>query len=234
MPSNPSSESSARPTPVMPPVIFRTSPACAPMRSRSAGASRAIAWPTSSTRASATRRVSVPVIDEWAVSVMTSYSTCRDETLRRSKLCIEYDLFHVFNVPPHRGLCRFRIASLDGSQNPTVPGERLLRASFHLQRVFTRVAQQVHQGVDHLQHDTVTGSQGDAVVEFRVLANGRVSATLRFLLPVQNIFHLGNFFGGSVGGGSRGQRRFDHLAEIQKLGYQTLPALQRTGKRVGR
>ena len=68
IPSNPSSDSSARPTPIVPPVIFSTSPARAPMRSMSAGASRAIAWPMSSTRASATRSVRVAVGEDWAIS----------------------------------------------------------------------------------------------------------------------------------------------------------------------
>src|SRR5580704_961747 len=59
MPSCDSSEISARPTATVPPVIFRTSPGFAPIRNKSAGASRAIAWPTSSTRASETRSVTV-------------------------------------------------------------------------------------------------------------------------------------------------------------------------------
>ena len=71
MPSNPSSESSARPTATVPPLIFNTSPACAPICCKSAGDSRAIACPMSSTRASATRSVSVLTEDDLEISVMT-------------------------------------------------------------------------------------------------------------------------------------------------------------------
>jgi hypothetical protein len=58
-PSCLSSESSARATAAVLPVIFNTSPGRAPMRMRSAGASRATACPMSSTRASATRKVAI-------------------------------------------------------------------------------------------------------------------------------------------------------------------------------
>src|SRR5579871_4768280 len=58
-PSRVSSETSTRATQEVPPVTLITSPACTPMRFRSAGARRAMARPTSSTRASATRKASV-------------------------------------------------------------------------------------------------------------------------------------------------------------------------------
>ena len=53
---------------------------------------------------------------------------------------IKYDLFDIFNVPPHRRLGAFRIVALDCSQNSAVTRQRFLRATFHLQRAFPRVA----------------------------------------------------------------------------------------------
>src|ERR1700735_1650387 len=196
MPSKASAERSARPTAWVPPVLLRTSPARAPMRCKSAGASRAMAWPMSSTRASATRSERVAVGEDWVISFKLKFS--------RSKLSVRHDLFDVFNVPPHGRLCRFSIVALEGSQDSPVPCERLLRAPFHLQRLFSRVAQQVHQSIDHFQHDAVAGSESNAVVKFRVLGDGGISLTLRFFLPLQNFFHLGDFIDRGVGGGARG------------------------------
>src|SRR3989442_13041700 len=69
-PSCAASETSARATADVRPVIFRMSPGRAPIRSRSAGESRAIACAMSSTRASATRRVMLAAADEIAGSVI--------------------------------------------------------------------------------------------------------------------------------------------------------------------
>ena len=108
---------------------------------------------------------------ELRIANSRTYSPNPGETLPWSKL-LKYDLFDVFNVPPHGRLCRLGIVALDRSQDPAVAGERLLRAPFHLQRAFARIAQQVHENVEHLQHDTVTGSQSNALVEFRMLVDG--------------------------------------------------------------
>src|SRR5208282_6128344 len=53
-------------------------------------------------------------------------------TLPWSKL-VKYDLFDVFNVPPHRRLCRLGIVALDRSQDPAVACERPFGAAFQLQ-----------------------------------------------------------------------------------------------------
>src|SRR6266536_4194774 len=105
----------------------------------------------------------------------------KGKTLPWSKL-VKHNLFDVSNVPPHSRLCAFGIAALDRSQDPSVAGERLLRPTLHLQRAFPRLAQQVHENIEHLEHDTVPGSQRNVVVEFRVLGDGGVSQTLLFLL----------------------------------------------------
>ena len=67
-----SSARAARTTETVAPVIFNTSPARAPMRVRSAGARRAIAWPISSTRASATRSATVVARGDVTISFMTA------------------------------------------------------------------------------------------------------------------------------------------------------------------
>src|SRR5208283_3887352 len=103
---------------------------------------------------------------------------------------VQYDLLDVFDVPAHGRLCGFGIATLDGSYNPSVPSERFLLAPWHLQGAFTRVAQQVHKNVKHLEHDTVTGGQSNAVVEFRILVDGGFPTRHLSLLPLQNFFHL--------------------------------------------
>ena len=110
--------------------------------------------------------------------------------------------------------------------------ERLLRPSFHLQRARPTVAQQVHYNVDHLQHHAVIGSQRDAVVELRVLGDGSFSLPLLLLLPPQNLFHLEDLLGRGMRGGPRRQRRFQHLAKIQKLADRLLASLQRIGQRI--
>ena len=84
---------------------------------------------------------------------------------------VEHDLFDVFNMPPHRRLCRFGIVAFNGGQNSTVSGKRFMRAALQLQRTFPRFAQQIHENVEHLQHHTIAGSQRNAVVEFCVLLN---------------------------------------------------------------
>src|SRR5690349_18640446 len=71
-PSWTASDTSARATATVRPLIFRTSPARAPIRSRSAGARRAIACAMSSTRASATRSVTVAATDDVAGSLIGS------------------------------------------------------------------------------------------------------------------------------------------------------------------
>src|ERR1700680_1877642 len=83
-------------------------------------------------------------------------------------------------MPPHGGLGSFGIMALDGSQDPAVPGKRLLRTPFHLQRSFPRIAQQVHESVEHFQNDTVPRSHSNAVMEFRVLGDRGLSLLLLF------------------------------------------------------
>ncbi len=75
------------------------------------------------------------------------------------------------------------------------------------------------------KHDTVTGSQSNAVVEFRVLGDGRFAQRQLCFLPLQNLFHLRNIVERNMRGGARSQRRFEHLAKIQKLADQFLPTL---------
>ena len=52
-------------------------------------------------------------------------------------------------------------------------------------------------------------------MEFGVLFDGELVLRLLPLLPLQNLFHLGNLFGRSMRGGAGGQRRFEHLTKIQ-------------------
>src|SRR3984885_15449382 len=304
MPSWPFSESSARPTAIALPVILTTSPARAPIRCRSIGASLATARPISSTRASATRSLSAAAQADGVISVMgslalrcgrrrastngsgpfcarsasrgpiampavsfarsvkqiiprlvgrqpTDYSAeppvrrqipvphdwrianrqPTEEILRRSKL-VKYDLFHVFNVPPHCSLCGFGVLALDGSQNSPVARERFLRSTFHLHRPFPRFAQQIHENVEHLQHNTVSRSQSDAVVKFRIFGNGRFSTRQSFLLPLENVCHFRDFVRRSVGSRPRSQRGLQHFAEIKQLAHHRLFALQGIGKRI--
>jgi|SRR5713226_1386300 len=62
-----------------------------------------------------------------------SESRVADSWRKSSSLqLLNYDLFDVFNVPPHSSLRSFGIVALDGSQDPAVAGERLLRAPFQL------------------------------------------------------------------------------------------------------
>src|SRR3984893_10176264 len=84
---------------------------------------------------------------------------------------VKYDLFAVLDAPPHGIPSGLGVVALDGSQNPAVAGKRLLRASLHLQRPFPRIAQQIHEDVEDLQHDAIIGSQSNAIVEFGVLGN---------------------------------------------------------------
>src|SRR5271157_5922671 len=84
---------------------------------------------------------------------------------------LKYDLFNVLNVPSHRRLRSLTIVAFNRSQDPAVAGERLLWASFQLQRAFPGFPQQVHQNIEHFEHDTVSGSQSHAVMKFGVLGN---------------------------------------------------------------
>src|SRR5215472_241415 len=147
VPSRASSATSARPTATELAVILRTSPGCARKRCRSAAASRAIAWPTSSTRASATRSVKVaPPALPHERYLRKAYGSRQPCCFRGPSLCsllnsfptrllrpaaylprstihdFHYDLFDVFNVPPHGHLGSLRIASLDRAQDAPVPG----------------------------------------------------------------------------------------------------------------
>src|SRR5277367_3686734 len=162
---------------------------------------------------------------------MATFNRSHSEPSPQSEL-VKHDLFDVFNVSPHRRLCRVSIVALDRSQDPAVSGERLLRASFYLQRAFPRVAQQVHDNVENFKHDTVTRSQSNAVMKFSILSDSSVSLTLLFRLPLQNLFHLGNFISGSMRGGTCCERGFKHLSKIQQLRYHLPPALQRILKRI--
>src|SRR5580698_13132 len=116
---------------------------------------------------------------------------------------VKYDLFYVLNVPAHGRFRGFPIVAFDGGQNPPMSSERFLWPTLHLQRAFPRVAQQVHDDVQHFQHDAIPRSQSNAVMEFRVFSDRAFASNLFFFLAFQNFFHLSNFIGGGVRGGAR-------------------------------
>jgi len=72
----------------------------------------------SSTSDSAGCTVTVPAKGDGSRSV----GRLTVNTLSRSKP-LKYNLFDVFDVPPHSCLCRFSVTALNRSQNPPVAGD---------------------------------------------------------------------------------------------------------------
>src|SRR3954469_9388196 len=151
--------------------------------------------------------------------------------LPRGALRSANQLSYLAEVAQHRSPRRAWIVPGDRRQDPLVSRERSLRSAGRLQSARAAVAQKVHQQVEYPVHHAVPRRHGDDVMELGILLDaGLCVPHLRFLAS-QDRFHPIDLRGSGVLRGTRGQRRLEDPAHVEKL-VDELPLVgERTRKR---
>ena len=116
-----------------------------------------------------------------------------------------------FSAAARDRACEWRPARGDGRQR------LFCRRPSNCKRTLARFPQQVHERVQDLQHDAIFRRLGYGVMELRIFVDGQLAPVHFFFLPAQNLFHVGQFFGGSILGGASGERGFDHAAKFEQI-----------------
>ena len=105
----------------------------------------------------------------------------------------------------------------NGIQHAAMTGKAFLQAPLQLQGTLPRFAQQVHERVQDLQDHAVFCRLRDSVVELRIFVDSQLAAVHLLFLPAQNVFHVGEFVGGSISRGASRERGLDHATKFEQI-----------------